>query len=116
MFQCTYLSCRRQNSASSDILLIEPRHRMAEVILTKCHPAVTREKYTVIHVRGCPYITLYRIGGEGSPQFITIVHRGVLQSLLQYYRFGRNIEGLRPFSALHMFLCSAESMHFVSNL
>ena len=37
-------------------------------------------------------------GGEGSSPFITILHRGVLQSLLQYYRLGRNMEGLRPFS------------------
>ena len=53
---------------------------------------------------------------EGSPQFITILHRGVLQSLLQYCRFGRNMEGLRPFSVKHMFLCSAKTTHFVSNL
>ena len=88
MFQCTYLLCRRQNSASSDILLIEPRHRMAEVILTKCHFAVTRGKYEVIHVRGCPYITLYRIGGEGSPQFITILHWRGLPNLLQFHSWG----------------------------
>ena len=31
LFQSTCLRCRRQNSASSDTLLIEPRHRMAEV-------------------------------------------------------------------------------------
>ena len=52
----------------------------------------------------------------GSHQFITILNRFFFQSLLQYYRFGRNMEELRPFSVLHMFLCSAKTMHFVSNL
>ena len=52
----------------------------------------------------------------GLPDLLQYYIEGVLQSLLQYYRFGRNIEGLRPFSVLHMFLCSAKSMHFVSIL
>ena len=58
----------------------------------------------------------YDITKGGSLKFITIIHRGVIQSLLQFYRFGRNMEGLRPFSVLHMFLCSAKSPHSVSNL
>ena len=58
------------------------------------------------------FITILHKGG--SPQFITILHRGILQSWLQNYIFGRNMEGLRPFSVLHMFLCSAKSAHFVS--
>ena len=65
--------------------------------------------------RGLPDLLQYYIGG-GSHQFITILHRVFFQSLLQYYRFGRNMEELRPFSVLHMFLCSAKTMHFVSNL
>ena len=36
-------------------------------------------------VRGCPYISYYGIGGEGSSQFITILHRGGLPNLLQFY-------------------------------
>ena len=38
------------------------------------------------------FITILHRGG--SPQFIPILHKGDLQSVLQYYRFGRNMEGL----------------------
>ena len=41
------------------------------------------------------------MGGRGSPQFITILHRGGLQNLLQYYSFERKMEGYNPFSALN---------------
>ena len=46
----------------------------------------------------------------GLPKF------SILCSLSLYYRFARNMEGLRPFSVLLMFLCSAKSTHFVSIL
>ena len=61
------------------------------------------------------YYVIRDKGGGVSP-IITIQHRGVLQSLLQYYRFGRNMEGDKSFSVLHMILCCAKSTHFVSNL
>ena len=48
---------------------------------------------------GLPDLLQYYIGG-GSPQFITILHRGGLESLLQYYSFERKMEGYNPFSAL----------------
>ena len=41
------------------------------------------------------------MGGQGSSRFITILHRGGLQNLLQYYSFERKIEGYNPFSALN---------------
>ena len=73
--------------------------------------------YYVIRNRGGGVFPIYyNITQGGSPQFITILHRGVLQSLLQYYIIGRNMKGLIPFSVLRMFLCSAKDMHLVSNL
>ena len=43
-----------------------------------------------------------------------------LQSVLQYYRFGRNMEGLKSFSVLHiytyMFLCGAKSTYCVTGV
>ena len=45
------------------------------------------------------YVTRDR--GEGSSRFITILHRGGFESLLQYYSFGRKMEGYNPFSALN---------------
>ena len=50
---------------------------------------------------GLPDLLQYYIGGGGSPQFITILHRGGLESLLQYYSFERKVEGYNPFSALN---------------
>ena len=38
---------------------------------------------------------------DGSAQIITILHRGGLESLLQYYSFERKMEGYIPFSALN---------------
>ena len=49
------------------------------------------------------------MGGRGSPQFITILYRGGLQNLLQYYSFERKIEGYNPFSALNY----VKSHHFI---
>ena len=46
--------------------------------------------------RGLPDLLQYYIGG-GSPQFITILHRGGLESLLQYYSFEWKMEGYIPF-------------------
>ena len=40
---------------------------------------------------------------RGLPDLLQYFIGGVLQSLLQYYRFGRNMEGLRPFSVLHIY-------------
>ena len=48
---------------------------------------------------GLPDLLQYYIGG--SPQFITILQRGGLQNLLQYYSFERKMEGYNPFSALN---------------
>ena len=39
--------------------------------------------------------------GGGSSRFITILHRGGLESLLHYYSFERKMEGYNPFSALN---------------
>ena len=61
----------------------------------------------LIFVQNCPYITVYVTGG-GSPQFFTILHRGGLQSLLQYYSFKRK-EGYNPFSAVN----KLNSYHFL---
>ena len=36
-------------------------------------------------------------GGRGSSRFITILHRGGLESLLQYYSFEWKMEGYIPF-------------------
>ena len=45
-------------------------------------------------VLGAVHFVLDR--GEGSSRFITLLHRGgALQSLSQYYRFGRNMEGFK---------------------
>ena len=65
--------------------------------------------------RGLPDLLQYYIGG-GHINSLQYYIGFFFQSLLQYYRFGRNMEELRPFSVLHMFLCSAKTMHFVSNL
>ena len=48
-------------------------------------------------------------GGGGSPQFITILHRVGLESLLQYYSFERKMEGYNPFSALN----KLKGFHFI---
>ena len=41
--------------------------------------------------------------------FITILHRGGLESLLQYYSFEKKMEGYNPFSALNL----VKSHHFI---
>ena len=66
----------------------------------------------VISNKGLSIYYVIQNRGEGSSQFIAILHRGALQSLLQFCRFSRNMEGLRPLSVLHIFLCSAKSLHF----
>ena len=58
--------------------------------------------------RGLPDLLQYYIGG-GSPQFITILQRGGLQNLLQYYSFERKMEGYYPFSALN----KLKGFHFI---
>ena len=49
------------------------------------------------------------MGGRGSSRFITILHRGGLQNLLQYYSFERKMEGYNPFSALN----KLKGFHFI---
>ena len=48
---------------------------------------------------GLPDLLQYYMGG--SPQFITILHRGGLESLLQFYSFERKMQGYNPFPALN---------------
>ena len=43
------------------------------------------------------------MGGRDFPDLLQYYIGGFLQSLLEYYRFGRNMEGLKSFSVLHMF-------------
>ena len=49
------------------------------------------------------------MGGRGSSRFITILHRGGRQNLLQYYSFERKMEGYNPFSALN----KLKGFHFI---
>ena len=58
-------------------------------------------------MRGLPNVLQYYMGGP--PRFITILHRGGLQNLLQYYSFERKMEGYNPFSALN----KLKGFHFI---
>ena len=62
------------------------------------------------------YINYLQMVVGGLPNLLQYYIGGVLKNLLQYYRFGTNMKDLRPFSVLHIFLCSAKSTYFVSNL
>ena len=66
--------------------------------------------YYVIRDGGAGVFPIYyNITWEGSPQFITILHRGGRQNLLQYYSFERKMEGYNPFSALN----KLKGFHFI---
>ena len=64
--------------------------------------------YVIWDGGGLSNLFQYHIGG-GSPQFITILHRGCLESLLQYYSFEKNMEGYNPSPALNL----VKSHHFI---
>ena len=55
------------------------------------------------------YYVIQDGGGRGSSRFITILHRGLRQNLLQYYSFERKMEGYNPFLTLN----KLKGFHFI---
>ena len=66
---------------------------MESVSLSTCVPHQSFE-LGAVHI-------LRNTEGGGTSQFITILHRGGLESLLKYYSFARKMEGYNPFSAVN---------------